>query len=218
MRHLFLFINVILFMAAPCARAEERTGASRWLPPENQQAMRADHAFTVGVPLVAPYNLPGHFQWRPTGRFTIGAGYDAALRGSNDQQISENYQLHAHQHSALLYVQYFPLEHSGFNLGLGAETRFGTFRVDRTINGDGDGRLAANGRYQALYGGPSFGETWIWASGITFGFDVTKRKRFKSMATLTRVLDGLPDSLAGDVAEKVTPDTVSGTVMLGYSF
>jgi hypothetical protein len=182
-----------------------RANVLNWLPPDEQAKLRAERSFTIGVPVVEPYNLPGHFQWRPSASFTLGAGYDASLHESNTRQLRDDYTLNAHQHSWTLYAHYSPLEKSGFHLGLGVESRFGTF----TMEHGPEHALAARGHYQGLYAGPAIGWTWIWTNGITFGFDVTKRKRFKGEATLTTAV---PDPTA-----MLMPDTVAGTFMLGYS-
>ncbi len=218
MHRLSLVAIMISLFSEAALGAEATTGAAKFLPPDDQEKIRTERAFTVGIPLVEPYNLPGHLQWRPTGSFLIGAGYDSSLKKASDADLGDGYEMHAAQHSAALYVQYYPIKQSGFNLGLGGEARFGSFTVAKTTPTDPKGVLAAKGKYTSVYGGPTFGWSWIWNNGITFGFDLSKRKRFRGQATVQDLLPGNPATLGGDALAKVAPDTVAGTFMLGYSF
>jgi hypothetical protein len=216
-RQLSLSIIAMMFSSAVAVAQEHESPLKKILPPDDQEAMRSERSVTVGIPLVDPYNLPGHFQWRPTGHVLLGLGYDASLTDTGSADLGHDYRLTAHQHSTSLYVQYSPLKNSGFFVGVGGEERFGTFTINKRAVDSGDDQLVAHGSYQSFYAGPTFGWTWIWANGVTFGFDVSKRKRFTNSITVENDMSGNPTALSGDVSAHVSPDTVLGSFMLGYS-
>jgi hypothetical protein len=213
---------LIAALSCPAFAQDNKAGReSVWknlLPPDDQDKMRDERAFTVGIPLVNPYNLPGALQWRPTSRFLIGYGFDSSIMNNcTPCDLDHGLELNANQQSQTLYLQIYPIKKSGFYLGIGAEARAGTFTVEQQVSNGGDPVQVGKGSYEAIYGGPTFGWTWLWENGVTVGFDISKRKRFKGQITFDAG-SNVPTGTDGAVGAQLMPDGVLGTFMLGYSF
>jgi hypothetical protein len=73
------------------------------------------------------------------------------------------------------------------------------------------------GEFSAIYAGPTFGWMWLWDNGVTFGFDISKRKRFTDDVEVTK-RENAAATYESEIKEQLIPESVSGIVMLGYSF
>jgi hypothetical protein len=208
---------VIVATAWSGATAHAESKLAKFLPPDEQSALRGEKHVTIGVPFVKPYNLPGHLQIRPLASLAIGASYDSSPFGDSKDELADGYSVEADQHSATLYAEYYPLETSGFHLGLGAEKRFGAFTL-RKADEQGEQQIVGHGEYEALYGGPSFGWTWLWANGLTLGADLSTRKRYKAESRHEASTAEDAQRFDRDVLRTVAPDRIVGTLLLGYSF
>src|SRR5690606_26041572 len=105
-----------------------------FLPAEDQSRIREERAFGVGLPVSEPYNLPAHYQWRPTSWLTIGAGHDVSDLKGHDLDFNtarSNLELNARQNRSAGYFQIHPLAKSGFYLGAGADYVKGTFEINK---------------------------------------------------------------------------------------
>lgn len=206
---------ILLAMTAAIASRAKAQTIYDLLPSAEQGKVRAEKTFTVGLPVSDPYNMPSHYQIRPTGKFAIGLSV-TSLVSNHRYQLEGDERVRARLNFASLYGEYYPLERSGFHLGVGAEKRWGSFRVIKDVQGEDVAVM--EGEYEALYGGPSFGWTWLWSHGLTVGFDLSKRKRFDvKMTTETR--DGYARAdRESELAEQLAPESVAGTLLLGYSF
>jgi hypothetical protein len=204
---LFIVIFILLEVLKSTAYASEGIVLQDFLLPKDQGRLRAEKPLTIGLSLAEPYNLPGHYQYRPNAKLLIGAQY-GSQDGSHDEKWITDGFLAKNDRSSSLYVQYYPFKTAGFYLGLGAEKRTGTFTIHRME--DNGLPQDVRGDYQGSYAGPAFGFTWIWNCGATLGFDISKRKRFDSSFHSNADIDGAK-------RQDLLPDTVDGTIMLGYS-
>ena len=193
------------------------------LPPSEQAKQRDDKMFSVGLPVTDPYNMPGHWQFRPTQKLTLGVCYMSENKmDTDDVRLSSiDRKLQSKTTSTAAYFQFFPLK-GGFYIGAGAELREGTYRLMRPEVAGGFWTNAdieeSAGTVQAIYGGPSFGFNWIWENGFSFGFDISKRKRFTDEVKVTKTESAGVNTYEGDIKSKLIPESSSGSVMLGYSF
>lgn len=214
MKNLLALIALSLFLTS--TRQASAQTIHDVLPPEDQGVVRSEKHFAVGLPVSDPYNMPGQYQVRPSAALTLGISFVGAVDAGH-YTMSSDETLKARASSAALYVEYYPIPHSGFHLGAGAEDRWGSYRVLKAKPGLGDVAVA-EGRYRALYGGPSFGWTWLWNNGVTFGFDLTKRKRFKTDFTDNGAAQDARVDRDSEVVHQLVPETVGGMLFLGYSF
>jgi hypothetical protein len=211
----------VLFMGLLSLNGHQAQAQNFWqriTPPNEQGQLRNEKSVTVGLPLSLPFDLPSQAQYRLGERWLIGGGLTAQEKGKDDQEplFGAGHWYKTKSHIATAYVEYYVSGKSGFHIGCGIEARMGKF-TEIARDSTGHEQESANGSYQAIYGGPSFGWTWIWNNGITFGFDLSKRKQFQSEIRGETMSISAPNTL-DRVSAKEIPERVPGMVMLGYSF
>jgi hypothetical protein len=211
-----LFAIIVLVIAKPALALDWKD----LLPPSEQAKQRDAKMFTVGLPVSDPYNMPGHWQIRPTERLGLGVSFDSQTL-DEEPKIGVDRELIAKLSTATAYFQIHPLKNSGFYFGAGAEMRTGTYRIMRPETGAAfwsDATVEESaGEFSAIYAGPTFGWMWLWDNGVTFGFDISKRKRFTDDVEVTK-RENAAATYESEIKEQLIPESVSGIVMLGYSF
>lgn len=206
------FLLSLILLSSTAAQAENIF--VRMAPPPEQGTLRAEKNISIGIPLSMPYNLPSQLQYRLNETWLIGGG----LNMDEDETKAVDYAYKIKTNAASAYVEYYVSGNSGFHIGCGIESRWGLFKEFRMDRGGNKAEETANGSYNALYAGPSFGWTWIWTNGITFGFDLSQRKQFQGAIEAITASGGSTDGTLQRASSKTIPRTVPGTIMIGYSF
>ncbi|HYX38099.1 MAG TPA: hypothetical protein VE954_33790 [Oligoflexus sp.] len=218
MKHLVTAL-VLSFLGFHASQAHAENIFRRMTPPDEQGQLREEKSITVGLPLTLPFNLPSQAQYRLGQQWLIGGGFTVEESGKDedDRLLFPGHRYETQSQIGSAYVEYYVSGKSGFHIGFGVEGRMGKF-TELLRDRNGQEQETANGTYHAIYAGPSFGWTWIWTNGVTFGFDISRRKQFQ-MEILSEAVQGVSAPNTVDVvSSKVIPVTVPGMVMLGFSF
>lgn len=202
--------NLIIIACIVVASASRAESLWEYLPSKDQEKIREERPFAIGLPFSAPYDLPGQYQFRPSGRWTLGATFVSEALEEAQLELEGDHTVTGEQTSTSFYFEHYLPRAYGFHIGGGIERRRGSFSL-LAIDEQGDAKVVAEGRYDAIYAGPSFGWTWIWDWGLTIGFDLSQRKRFAYSFDVTAEADE-------SVRKALVPKTTSGMILVGYSF